>query len=205
VFKIDLSALEPGVHHITREGDVDALKRTPAEKEATKKTDDDSAGAESGDASGDAPASAADNPVADEVTFGPVQLDAVLNYQPDHALVTFEARTVATLTCDRTLRRFEQPIDGGYAVLFAAPGRGTPEQSEEHDELRELARGARFLDLIDAVRDTLLLAVPQRKVAPDAEDEDIDTVFGAPAASEDEPVDPRWEKLRQLRSDETSS
>ena len=176
MFRIDLSSLEPGVHHVTREVDISALA-APEEGASPEDTYED-------------------------VAFGNVKVEAVLDYQPSRALVTFQARTAATLTCDRTLRRFEQPLEGSYAVLFAAPDRSVPDQSDEHDEVRELSASARYLDLTDAVRDTLLLAVPQRKVAPGAEAEEIDTVFGAPAGQQEEPVDPRWEKLRELRSDQ---
>ena len=54
--------------------------------------------------------------------------------------------------------------------------------------------------MTEAVRDTLVLAVPARKVAPGAEDLDLPTVFGAPAA--EAAIDPRWEALRSLRSDD---
>ncbi|PSR02070.1 MAG: hypothetical protein BRD47_04135 [Bacteroidetes bacterium QS_8_68_28] len=189
MFRIDLSSLEPGVHHITRTVEAEALERE-AFDEAAGGDEHDVSESESGGTL---------NPVTEDVTFGPVQVEAVLDYQPDEALVTFQARTTATLTCDRTLRRFEKPLEGHYAILFAAPGRSAPDQSDDHDELRELPPGARHLDLTGAVRDTLLLAIPQRKVAPGAEDEEIDTVFGAPDRAEDEPADPRFEKLRTLR------
>jgi uncharacterized protein len=189
VFRIDLSSLEPGVHHITRTVEAEALEREAF---------DEAAGGDERDVS-ESESGGTLNPVTEDVTFGPVQVEAVLDYQPDEALVTFQARTTATLTCDRTLRRFEKPLEGHYAILFAAPGRSAPDQSDDHDELRELPPGARHLDLTGAVRDTLLLAIPQRKVAPGAEDEEIDTVFGEPDRAEDEPADPRFEKLRTLR------
>lgn len=189
MFQIDLSSLEPGVHHLTREVEADALETAPAADEDRNAApgQDDSEGEER-------------NPVTEDVAFGPVQVDVVLDYQPDEALVTLEARTTATLTCDRTLRRFEQPIAGQYAILFAAPGRSAQDEGEDHDELREMPPGARHLDLTGAVRDTLLLAVPQRKVAPGAEDEEIDTVFGEPDRAAGEPADPRFEKLRELQA-----
>jgi len=189
VFRIDLSSLEPGVHHITRTVEAEALEREAF---------DEAAGGDEREVS-ESESGGTLNPVSEDVTFGPVQVEAVLDYQPDEALVTFQARTTATLTCDRTLRRFEKPLEGHYAILFAAPGRSAPDQSDDHDELRELPPGARHLDLTGAVRDTLLLAIPQRKVAPGAEDEEIDTVFGEPDRAEDEPADPRFEKLRTLR------
>lgn len=177
------------MHHITRTVEAEALEREAF---------DEAAGGDERDVS-ESESGGTLNPVTEDVTFGPVQVEAVLDYQPDEALVTFQARTTATLTCDRTLRRFEKPLEGHYAILFAAPGRSAPDQSDDHDELRELPPGARHLDLTGAVRDTLLLAIPQRKVAPGAEDEEIDTVFGEPDRAEDEPADPRFEKLRMLR------
>ena len=194
MFQIDLTPLEPGVHHITREVEPDALEEAPENPEDS--SPDAPGETDSGETNSETP-----SPMTEGVTFGPVQVETVLDYQPDRVLVTLQARTAATLTCDRTLRRFEQPLSGGYAILFAAPGRNAPEESEEHDELRELPSGARHLDLTEAVRDTLLLAIPQRKVAPGAEEEELETVFGTPSETEGDAVDPRWDKLRQLRSD----
>lgn len=195
MFRIDLSSLEPGVHHITRTVEADALEEEAFDEDADDGGERDVSESESGDTL---------NPVTEDVSFGPVQVEAVLDYQPDEALVTLQARTTATLTCDRTLRRFEKPLEGSYAILFAAPGRSAPEESDDHDELREFPPGARHLDLTNAVRDTLLLAIPQRKVAPGAEEEEIDTVFGEPDRAADEPADPRFEKLRELRNSDDS-
>ena len=192
MFQIDLTGLEPGVHRLSREVAPDVLDAPDRDE-----TEDANGTAE-------APEKPSDEddkltPVAEDVTFGPIRVETVLNYQPGEVLVTLEARATATLTCDRTLRRFDAPLDGHYAVLFTDPGRSAPDESEEHDELRELPPGARHLDLTDVLRDTLLLAIPQRKVAPGAEDEEIETVFGAPEDDEEGPADPRFEKLRQLR------
>ena len=178
MFHIELTGLEPGVHRLHRDVGPDVL---------------------------DAPDDASDDEsrsVTEDVDFGPVHVDAVLNYEPGEILVTLQAQTTATLTCDRTLQRFDQPLEGSYAVLFTDPGRSAPEEGDQHDERRELPPGARHLDLTDVLRDTLLLAIPQRKVAPGAEDEEIETVFGAPEAPPDGdgPVDPRFEKLRELRN-----
>ena len=46
--------------------------------------------------------------------------------------------------------------------------------------------------------DTVLLAVPARKVAPGAEDIEIPTAFGTPGA--EAAIDPRWEALRSLQT-----
>lgn len=134
----------------------------------------------------------------DAETFLDIYVDALLHCQRDRILVNLEAHATARLTCDRTLQPFDQPLEGTYDVLFAPPGTPKREQGDE-EEVRDLLPSDRTIDVTDMVRDTLLLAVPRRQVAPGAEDEEIETRFGA--SEGEEAVDPRWEALRALRSD----
>ncbi len=134
-------------------------------------------------------------------TFSSIRVDTHLFAQPNRILVAFTALADAALTCDRTLEPFVQPIEGEYSLLFAAPG--TVTDAEEHDDVRDLFPTDQEIDITDAVRDTLLLAVPQRKIAPGAEDEEIQTAFGAPSGNEDV-ADPRWAALRALKDEDAS-
>jgi uncharacterized protein len=138
--------------------------------------------------------------------FRDVHVEADLQCHRDRILVQLHASAVATLTCDRTLQSFEQTLEGDYSVLFGPPSMaGDGEEGALYDEVRPLRRSDREIDLTDIVRDTLHLAVPQRCIAPGAEDESIQTTYGAPDAeetSDDGPVDPRWSKLKQLRDDD---
>src|SRR5690606_37846589 len=84
-------------------------------------------------------------------------------------------------------------------VLFVPPDQ-LPMGTDD-DDVQPLLDDATALDLTDAVRDTLLLALPLRRVAPEAEDAEIPTSFGAPTDAEGNPVDDRWEALRRLRDD----
>ena len=113
----------------------------------------------------------------------------------EHMLVTLEARAAAVLLCDRTLGEFKQPIQGTYRMLLASKGEGMP--PGDFDEGILLKASQRTIDVACAARDTLMLAVPTRKVAPHAEDIEIQTVFGAPESS----TDRRWEALRSLSAD----
>ena len=47
------------------------------------------------------------------------------------------------------------------------------------------------------MRDTLLLAIPIRKIAPGAEDTEIIQSFGVPV--EQNNIDPRWQALAALK------
>jgi len=109
--------------------------------------------------------------------------------------VQFWVSATASLICDRTLEAFTQPIEGSFAVVFVPPKEIDAEN--EDDRLFPLEDGAEEIDLTDIVRDTLLLSVPIRKIAPGAEDEDLPTSFGAP---DDGDEDPRWAALKALGS-----
>lgn len=147
------------------------------------------------------------DPSADEVnldpsTFEDIHLDLELQHHRDRILVKLHATATAELTCDRTLRPFDQDIEGDYNVLFGPPSL-VDREGDEFDEVRPLEASDREIDLTDVVRDTLLLAIPQRQVAPGAEDEPISVTFGDVVEDpEDELADPRWSELEKLKDDE---
>lgn len=139
-------------------------------------------------------APAAEDLDIDPESFRDVRVDLRLDRRPGKVFVTFDASAVARLKCDRTLVDFDQPVSGSYEILFAPP---EMVEGKDDDHVRVLEPDDEEIEITDVVRDTLLLAVPQRKVAPGAEDVDIPTRFGV--AEETEDVDPRWAALRDLR------
>lgn len=139
----------------------------------------------------------------DPEKFEKINVSAYLDCRGRRILAHLDAEAVATMICDRTLKPFSEKVEGSYSVLFAPPEFGGAEAREgEYEEVRELEPNAREIDITDVLRDTLLLALPLRKVAPEAREADIKTAFGEPEGDGQEPIDPRWEKLRELRSDE---
>ncbi len=131
----------------------------------------------------------------DEEVFSEIRVSARLDLRPASALVRLSVSASATLTCDRTLVEFRQPISGGHVLLFLAD-ESAGASSASAEDVRPLPEPGMPLDVTDAVHDTLLLALPVRRVAPGADDEPIETVFGDAGDSE---LDPRWEALRKLR------
>lgn len=136
----------------------------------------------------------------DPEKFREIRVDAHLDVHEKRILVILQVGATAQLVCDRTLVLFDQEIEGQYSVLFAHP-EFAHEDEARYDEVRVFYPGDPSIDLTDVTRDTLLLAVPSRCLAPGAEEADIDTVFGAPEGDQ-EPIDPRWEALRRLRGDD---
>lgn len=138
----------------------------------------------------------------DPTTFEDIEVAVELQYHRDRILVKLETSATAELTCDRTLKPYEQPVEGQYGLLFGPPEM-VGQEGEEFEEVRPLTPSDQEIDLTDVVRDTLLLSLPQRRVAPGAEEEPIDREFGAP--EDDEPIDPRWSELEKLKDDDPNS
>lgn len=76
------------------------------------------------------------------------------------------------------------------------------DKDAKKDSVLPLPKDSNKIDLTDIVRDSLMLAVPVRKIAPGAEELDLPTTFGE-ATEED--IDPRWKGLEQLRSSSEES
>jgi len=151
----------------------------------------------------------ADEAEVDPTTFRDIQVEAELQYHRDRILVKLQAAATARLTCDRTLKEYEQSVADSYNLLFGPPEM-VGQEGEAFEEVRPLSPSDNELDLTDVVRDTLLLALPQRRIAPEAQDEPVEQTFGASAEADvqdedaqDDPVDPRWSELKKLRDDES--
>ena len=134
-----------------------------------------------------------------------VFVDITIQAHRDRLLCHFDVEAEVEMTCDRTLERFSDVVFGRHSVLFG-PQRLVGEETDEYDEVRPLNRSDRDIDITDIVRDTIMISIPQRKVAPGAEEEDITTEFGVPDDPDEveEPVDPRWSELQKLKSDDSS-
>ena len=133
----------------------------------------------------------------DPDVFSDIEVRLRLDVAERRVLAAYTAAATARLECDRTLVMYDQPVEGSHTVLFTADA-----PAGDDDEVLPLADDAVDVDLTELVRDTLLLALPLRRVSPEAEAADIPTAFGGP--SEDEPADDRWAALEALRSDDDS-
>ena len=136
----------------------------------------------------------------DATVFNDIVVDLRLDVAERRIFVTFDVRAIATLECDRTLVEYQQPVQGRGTVLFVSPDQ-LPDDADDDDVL-PLPDDATELDLTVPVHDTLLLALPLRRVAPEAEDAEIPTTFGATLDEDGHVMDDRWDALRGLRDTE---
>ncbi|MEM8483956.1 MAG: DUF177 domain-containing protein [Bacteroidota bacterium] len=134
----------------------------------------------------------------DPDVFQELHVGARVDFHPNRIFVVLETEAEAHLKCDRTLASFTQLVEGEHQVLYSA----TPSVDGESvdDEVQRIGHADEEIDLTAFVRDTFILSIPARKIAPGADMEEIPLEFGAPAGSE-AGIDPRWEALRKLSSD----
>lgn len=138
----------------------------------------------------------------DPSTFRDIHVEAELHCRRDRILAHLNIEATAQLTCDRTLEPYDEFLEGSYSVLFG-PASMAGREGDRFDEVRPLDPTDREIDITDIIRDTVLLSIPQRTVAPGADEEDINMSFGEPVDDDvetEEQVDPRWSKLKELKN-----
>lgn len=131
----------------------------------------------------------------DPEVFSNIQVNLEVKQSDDTLRVIIGVQSDAFLECDRTLKEFVMPIRNTHELLLLRHGQEP--DAEVTTEQLELEPRQRVLDLTSIARDALILAIPVRRVAPEAEELQIQTIFGAPA----EESDHRWSALLAMREE----
>ena len=131
----------------------------------------------------------------DPELFSNIRANLEVKQSDDTLRVIIGVQSDALLECDRTLKEFVKPIRNTQELLLLRNGQ-EPDVDVTTEQI-ELEPRQRVLDLTNVVRDALILAIPVRKVAPEAEELQIQTIFGAPA----EESDHRWSALLAMREE----
>lgn len=141
-------------------------------------------------------APSADSLDLDPALFSDISVELRLDTTLRQTVASFAVSATAHLVCDRTDEPFDQAVRGEHTVVVVPAG--APLASSDDEDVVVVSEDATHVDLAGPVRDTLVLAVPLRRVSPAAEALEIPTAFGGPAA--DEPRDDRWAALGALRA-----
>ncbi|MDX1740771.1 MAG: DUF177 domain-containing protein [Rhodothermales bacterium] len=131
----------------------------------------------------------------DADVFSDIRVSVELDVAKGRILARYSTLADAHLECDRTAQPFTQVVEGSHLVLFTSDDASSSD-ADSYD-VRVFAETDRYLDLTDEVRDTLVLSLPARRIAPGAEEVSIPTRFGA---NEDDDTDPRWDELKKLQN-----
>lgn len=117
---------------------------------------------------------------------------------------TVEVDGMVDLVCDRSLRVFKHPLNLNDTIYYKFG-----EKFEElSDEVIIIPTNYADLDFSQLIYDTVVLAIPPKIIHPDLLDEEDDEfTFSTSTDNEKkeveqkEEMDPRWEKLKNLKFD----
>jgi len=125
-------------------------------------------------------------------------------YRTDRFIkVTFGVNSSVELICDRSLDPFNKTIEGTFDILFQPDE--IQESETERSAVKQIPADELVIDIEDEVRDTIMLNIPIKKVHPryideSGKPEEFGTArFGEVDDDEEDPIDPRWEKLKKLK------
>lgn len=125
-------------------------------------------------------------------------------YRTMHFVRTqFSLEAVVELVCDRSLETFDYTLHQDYEVLFKAEQ--VEESADENGAVRNFDNASKQIDLEQDVRDTILLNLPVKKLHPRYLDEQgnpkevLNEQFGDIPDEDEERIDPRWQKLKELK------
>jgi len=138
-----------------------------------------------------------------DITFkgGSIHIDFYRTQQFVRTQFTVDA--TIELICDRSLDAFDHGVHQNYEVLFKAEE--VEESADEKGAIRNYNHTSKQIDLEQDVRDTILLNLPTKKLHPRFLDEDgnpeevLNEQFGDIPDEDEEQIDPRWEKLKDLK------
>lgn len=128
----------------------------------------------------------------------------------------FHVVGTVTLTCDRSLEPFDQPLDFHEKMLYKYGA----EEKEIDEDVYMITRDTPKVNVAQLIYEFILLALPLKKIHPDYRNEmddeeyegegiyayidgqDSSTDQDSEAEEDNEPVDPRWDLLKKLKNKE---
>ena len=116
----------------------------------------------------------------------------------------FHIQGTALLMCDRSLEPFDHLMDINQTILF----KYGLEDKELTNEIVQITRDRSKLDIGQYLYELICVNVPMKRLHPkfqhdDMEESEIQLVYSSPTPeteNTEDDIDPRWEKLKKLKS-----
>jgi uncharacterized protein len=141
------------------------------------------------------------------VQSGKVEVDLDLHKSLNQLDAHFRIEGEVVLACDRCVLPFSFSIQSEKRLVYTYDVKGV-EEEEDLDEVLYIEPKAHLLDVSQEIYDFVCLEIPIRKVPKDCGDDCPNNPLNLlkaqgkiGEASEEAPVDPRWEALKKLKSD----
>ncbi|MFC3881580.1 YceD family protein [Algoriphagus namhaensis] len=121
--------------------------------------------------------------------------------------VDFEINGQVELTCDRSLEKFDYPLDIQQTMIYKFGG----EEKEINEDVYMITRDTPSINIAQLLYEFILLAIPTKRIHPDYKNEldnDDPEIQGGfiiierdeeNEISEEEQIDPRWASLKNLK------
>lgn len=120
--------------------------------------------------------------------------------------LSFLIKGTVNVDCDLSLEPFDQEIQSEFKLIV----RFGPEFNDENEEILILPHEAYELNVSQYIYETIVLAIPQRKIHPKVQDGSMESEalkkLNELELKEDttETVDPRWDKLKDLLTEKNT-
>lgn len=141
-----------------------------------------------------------------EFDHSEIKVKVVLEKKPNFLELSFKHNGTIHVPCDVTGEEFDLPIKGkiNLVVQFGE------QYNDDNEELLILPHGEHQLDVAQYIYEMIVLSIPYRKEHPGIKAGTLQTPaldalkalsVSAPSIPEQETIDPRWDKLKQLLTD----
>lgn len=137
-----------------------------------------------------------------------IKVNVVLEKKSTLLELNFKHKGIVNVPCDLTNEDFDLPIKGQMKLIV----RFGEEFNNENEELLILPHGEFQIDIAQYIYEMIVLSVPLRRVHPGVKDGSLKTEAltklnelivkeEKEEIKEEENIDPRWDKLKQLLTD----
>lgn len=144
----------------------------------------------------------------EEFNDAAVDLEVILEKKSTFLEFTLNYKGTVNVNCDLTNEPFDQPIIGSYVFVV----RFGEDFNDEAEDILIIPHGSFEVSIEQYVYESVILAVPLRRVHPGVEDgtlksdildklEELRPKISEETESEDDDTDPRWDSLKKLLTD----
>ena len=137
-----------------------------------------------------------------------IKVNVVLDKQSNLLELNFKHQGIINVPCDMTGEDFDLPVKGKLKLIV----RFGEDFNNDNEELLILPFGEFEIDIAQYIYEMIVLSIPQRRVHPGIKDGSLDTEAltklkeltikeQKKEKKEEENIDPRWDKLKQLLTD----
>lgn len=141
----------------------------------------------------------------DEYNDANIKVELVFDKKSTMLELAFKHKGTINVPCDLTGEDFDLPIKGKLN-LFVKFGDAF---NNENDELLILPHGEFQVDVAQYIYEMIVLSVPSKRIHPGVKDgtlkteaiEKLNELAPKEQHKEEENIDPRWDKLKQLLTD----